>query len=449
MRFLGALALACCAAGGLGMPRGVRAHARPPALRQLLVDPSNPDRLVAQATWGLATSEDGGATWRWTCAAAYDVDPTGADPRVALIDGSIHVASFGGVRTSAAGCDWTPTVETQLAPDVVPLPDNGDALVLTSETAADGLARWSATGGVTPLFEAPGDLRLDRVVFAAGDPSRLYIGARVPLGPMRERALVMLASVDGGRSFEEAVVPRVGEEYRLLADAVDPDDPERVYAHALNFDGEMAPERVLRSADGGRTFEEVLGVPQVGALLALPGGVVWVGSRLGGLWRSEDRGERFTRVADVSVHCLTATAEELFVCTDQARDGFALGRRVEGAVTPLLELSAIRELAACPTCSQTGVICPGWFPDVVQDLEIPPEEVGLTEADLPGDAGTGAPREVVLPFECGGPGPPPSEGGCAAGGGPVPYALVVGLLVVGRVRRRAMRERNSVAPRPS
>ena len=156
------------------------------------------------------------------------------------------------------------------------------------------------------------------------------------------------------------------------------------------------------------------------------------------------RGDTFTRIADVSVQCLTAHRDALLVCTDQALDGFALARlglegAAEGRLAPLLRLGEIREPAACPTCSATGITCPGWLPDIAQDLAIPPEEVGLTAADLPGDAGTGAPREAVVPFECGGPAPPESPG-CAAAPAPLGAALLLFFAALGR--RLAFRARN-------
>ncbi|MCZ7680499.1 MAG: DMT family transporter [Sandaracinaceae bacterium] len=50
---------------------GAAAHARPPRLSQVAFHPDEPSVLVLTATFGLVTSEDGGASWRWTCAAAY------------------------------------------------------------------------------------------------------------------------------------------------------------------------------------------------------------------------------------------------------------------------------------------------------------------------------------------------------------------------------------------
>ncbi|MEO0323473.1 MAG: MYXO-CTERM sorting domain-containing protein [Myxococcota bacterium] len=418
------------------------AHGRPPALRQLAIDPDNADRWVAQATWGLATSDDGGESWRWTCAAAYGADPTFEDPRLALIDGAIHLASFGGIRASPGGCDWETSLSADLASDLVVTPDGG-ALALIFEGERDRLVRYEGGGPAETLFEAPDDVLFDRVVVAPSDRSEVYLSGRVPLGPMRERQLVLLASTDAGASFLRTDIARVGEEYSLIVDAVDADDARTVYAHALNFDGEMAPERVLRSRDGGASFEAVLGVPQVGGLLSLSGGRVFVGSRLGGLWLSNDGGNTFARIADESVQCLTRRGDALLVCTDQALDGFALGQlalanAARGEIVPLLRLDEIRDPAVCPRCSATGITCPGWLPDIVQDLAIAPEAFGLTEADLPGEAGTGAPREPVVPAECGGPLAASGRSGCASAeeAPSAPLMGALGLLLLQARRRR-------------
>ena len=85
-------------------PALVCAHARPASLVHLAFDPGDPSRMVAQATWGLAISEDGGASFTWTCAAAFGVDARNEDPPIALTaDGAVLLATFDGLVRGVPG----------------------------------------------------------------------------------------------------------------------------------------------------------------------------------------------------------------------------------------------------------------------------------------------------------------------------------------------------------
>ena len=44
-----------------------RANGRFPGASQLVVDPSNDQRIVVRATFGVLQTTDRGATWRWVC----------------------------------------------------------------------------------------------------------------------------------------------------------------------------------------------------------------------------------------------------------------------------------------------------------------------------------------------------------------------------------------------
>ncbi|WP_374013498.1 WD40/YVTN/BNR-like repeat-containing protein [Pseudoxanthomonas koreensis] len=101
--------------------------------------------------------------------------------------------------------------------------------------------------------------------------------------------------------------------------ALDPSDPQRVYLAAGTYTHEHAGNgAILRSADRGATFQRSdlpfkLGANELargnGERLAVDpndGRVLFLGSRAHGLWRSEDHGVRWKRVADFPA---LATAE--------------------------------------------------------------------------------------------------------------------------------------------
>ena len=77
------------------------AHGRPPSIQELRFHPSDPQRIVGEATWGLVFSDDGGQSWGWICAAAYGVDARMEDPHVAWgADGSILLGLKIGLTTA-------------------------------------------------------------------------------------------------------------------------------------------------------------------------------------------------------------------------------------------------------------------------------------------------------------------------------------------------------------
>src|SRR5580692_4963693 len=75
--------------------RGAVANGRFPASTQVVFSPSDPDRIVVRATYGLLLSDDNGATWRWLCEMALGVPSVSVeDPSVALTGGDALVVGL-------------------------------------------------------------------------------------------------------------------------------------------------------------------------------------------------------------------------------------------------------------------------------------------------------------------------------------------------------------------
>jgi len=403
-------------------------------LQQLRFDPEDPDRILAQATWGLARSDDGGSSWRWTCAAVYGVDARMEDPAASWgPDGEILLATFRGVWSSVDGCAWEQALADEFASDVVVV--EGVAMAAATRGAAEDQLFRREDDAWVPFGETTGRALVDHVL-AAGE--RLYLVGAVPRTAETERALTVLRSDDGGRTHERFEVPIEEEDRGLVAWTLG-DDPDELWVSVWHARGETTPERVMRSRDGGESWDEVLRVAQVGGV-AVDGERAWIGSKLGGLWRSD--GDGFTRISEVAVRCLEWVNDALWICGDEALGGVALSRSVDGdELEPVVRLREIAALEECARCSDVGVTCPGWLPDIVVDLGIDPETVGIPPPEL--DGSVGAPRDASLPFECGG--PPPSRDGCAcrASGPEETPVLVLLLLVFGARLRRAARRRHA------
>ncbi len=440
-----ALAVAVILAPGLAA-----AHGRPPLLGYIVSSPADPRVLYARGTWGLAVSRDGGARWRWLCAAAMGVDARSEDPTLrAMSDGSLLAGTFGGLLRSEDGaCSWDAPEPALEGRYVVTLAVGGGAVyAIAAEPGQRDVLYRSLDAGLTwaPHGDGFGEVLVGSLVAAPSNPQRLYGAGQIPPRAAGEpRRAFLVVSDDGGLTFTpRELTPLEAGERELAVWAVDPNNADRVYAQVLHFNGEEAPERVVRSDDAGLSWSTVLRAPYLGGLLARADGSVLVGSRLGGLWRAEDGATFAPLDADVAVACLHDATDTVWMCVDEARSGYALASSTDGrAFAPALRLSDIDELAPCPACTAGAVVCPAWRPDVIYDL-------GLDAALPPGfdpDGGTGAPRDASTPAECapdGGPGGPGSTGcGCRSaprGAGRLPLAL--GLFAAAMLRFRHTRSR--------
>ncbi len=203
----------------------------------------------------------------------------------------------------------------------------------------DGGASWRAAATLPGYF-------LETVEVAPSDPSRVYATAFVT-GPEP----VFLRSDDGGATMRETTRSFAGAQSAWIA-GVDPTRPDVVYVRGQRPGG--AGTILSRSDDGGRSFRrlaETTGAMR-GFALSDDGATVWFGSSDAreGLQRSV-RGGPFARTREQPVvQCLRQHAGTLYVCADEAVDGYALGRSRDGGdtVTPLLSLRALTDPVTCP-----------------------------------------------------------------------------------------------------
>ncbi|MEM9193409.1 MAG: hypothetical protein AAGF12_29815 [Myxococcota bacterium] len=392
----------------LGLYSGVAAaHGRPPSLNQLHF---RGDVILAQGTFGLVRSDDGGQSFYTYCAAAYGVDARNLDPRILLgPNDRALVGTYDGLlqRNECSFSFPEPALEDQFVIDLVALDEDVTRLLAlrTDGSKPDQLFR-SDDGGQSfePLGPAIEDVLLERVLTANGG-TRIYLSGARPQRPDQSRAAFLFRSDDSGATFERFSFPLLEGERNLIILGAEGDT---VFGQVLHFNGEFTPERLVVSRDGGETFTDVGGLVDIGGFAATSVGTL-VGSRRGGLYRIDDGLER---LSDIAVRCIGEHRGEVFVCADQTVDGFALARSADGvAFEPMLRLEEIGIVPPCPDCSDVAITCEAWAPDLVYDLGI--------DAPLPPDfdpqGDVGAPREVPLPVRCGGEGPSPgiAGGGCA------------------------------------
>ncbi|MBX3276175.1 MAG: hypothetical protein KF729_38335 [Sandaracinaceae bacterium] len=449
------------------LPATAAAHGRPAFVGQIVFHPTDPDVIVARGTWGLAITEDGGASWRWLCAAVAGVDATREDPAILVTpDGSILFGTYDGLaRSTPDRCAFErpAALDGRFVIDLAPDASEPSVVwaIATSGGEPDEVFRSADEGRTFRRVGMPVDeILLERVRVAPSDPSRVYLSGAIPVVAIRydggvpdggpattERRGMLLRSRDGGERFEVIEVPLLDEERNVHLLAVDPTDPDRLLVRMTRRIIDPREERVVLSEDGGETWTTVMSARQIsGGAFSAGGARAWVSSRvLDGLFRSDDAGRSFSQLEQLSMPCVAARGDEVWACVDELVHGYSAVRSSDGGDTleTALRFSDLYELVECSRCTPVGHLCPQWFPDLVYDLRLDASTGGEFL-----DGSTGGPRDAgTLPGECGmdgsvpardaGPGGGDDGCGCRAAGrgGPAPSWLV-GLALFAALRRR-------------
>ena len=217
-----------------------------------------------------------------------------------------------------SGLSWReigPAMFAGRVADVAGVPGNRNVLYVA--TASSGLFR-STNGGTTfePVFESGGTLSIGAIAVPPTDPEVVYVGTGE--GAVRNSISFgdgIYKTTDGGRTWGHLGLTDTERFSRI---AIDPDDPETVFAAAMGHAwGPNAERGLFRSRDGGATWQKVLyvnattGASDVAIDPSDPD-IVYAGMydylrrpwhfRSGGpgsgLFRSTDGGDTWTRLTD-------------------------------------------------------------------------------------------------------------------------------------------------------
>ncbi|HEX2641665.1 MAG TPA: hypothetical protein VHU81_01640 [Thermoanaerobaculia bacterium] len=273
-------------------------HVLPEGLAAV-ADPADPESALATADDGTVLfTRDGGRTWRpsdlFIGPMHFAFAPSRPSQVYAWRDADVYCSHDRGV--SWQGLAWTGFYNARDLAVAARHP------LLLHVAAREGLFR-STDGGLTwSQVGAVGEGSFARVAIDPAHPRRVYAVA--------ERGVVW-RSDDLGASWSR--LADLGEDRRLTAFAVDPDAPEVLYLGTQTYldsgatEPSARPGRLLRSADGGRTWAEALETEVVRDIVVEPGAGgggprrAWLATDALGVWRSADAGVTWNP-ANVGLH---------------------------------------------------------------------------------------------------------------------------------------------------
>jgi photosystem II stability/assembly factor-like uncharacterized protein len=417
--------LGACVLLGAG---DARANGRYPLADQIVVDPANPDHLVARATFGLLGSDDAGQRFRWVCETAVGYFGVEDPPIAVTANGSVVVAHSKGLSVSAdGGCTWIRNpglTGTWFGVDVTVVAARPHEALAVLSNIQDGAYTVSVVRTVNDgaswdeLVSSLGTNFLATTIeVAPSNPDRVYLSGKVLPGG----TAAIMRSDDGGRTFSPFPLDITGA-YSIFIGAVDPHDPDVVYLRTNADD----IGRVLVSHDGASSWNEIWQAPDdvSGFALSPDGATLAVGASSVGVSIASTSDFAFRRTSNVGVYCLTFWGERLLVCTKEAIDGFSIGVSDDLGehFDALLHLSDVLPRACAEDAS--AAVC-------VLDWENVAMAIGV-DAGVRGGLDAGAPPA------------PPSTDGCDCALGParaVPSNIASALAIAGAIAS-ALRRRH-------
>jgi photosystem II stability/assembly factor-like uncharacterized protein len=416
------------------------ANGRYPSAGQIIVDPSDPARMVVRATYGILATRDSGASWGWICEEAVGFGGV-EDPMMGITgDGTILAGIFKGLSVSHdLGCSWAfeggglteryvtdLSVEKQDPTRAVLIVSNGvgpNQFLTQLYESMDNGATWTQAG-----VNLPEEFLGLTVDVAPSNPMRVYISGRYG-APSYPGALQH--SLDRGQTWEKLDVPGSDDTHLPYLSAIDPNDPELLY---VRLDGDPV-DALLVSKDGGKSwstaFESVGNL--YGFALSPDGSTVYIGGGKDGLWRAPTSTLTFEKIADLTIRCLTATEAGLYACADEFADGFTAGFSDDQGKTwkPLMHLASPCGPLACDEGTSVATKCRDPWGVTQLTINAEPCDAGSTTNPPP-------PPPDTTPTDPGGCGcrAAPSVGAGAGAGAALGLAVAVWLR--GRQRRRRL-----------
>jgi hypothetical protein len=387
------------------------ANGRFPRAQRLVEDPRDPNRLLLGATYGLVYGAE-------------------TDPMVDIAgDRSILATVFRSLnRSDPSGCNFLPRLGLLDAEDVRDFSIQNDTArtVIAVQRSIDGSSRrhelyesedngqtFQRFGSELPADSVQTVVTLDA---APSNPARLYVS-----GLTTDGNGVFLSSEDRGETWQAWPIDVDPSSFEApYIAAIDPNDPAKVYVRTdhWRFDEaegtEVASDRLLYSADGGHSFQDIraAGGKLFGFALSPDGQTLLIGygdPQLGGglvvdpetvgLYKSATSSFSFEKIFDGPINCLTWTERGIYACSSEDVSGFEVGFSEHADFTladaapfsPLLRFGDVRGPLDCPACSSGARCGPDWQLQcyLFSACDVQPNLPDSTDCSAGGAAGAG------------------------------------------------------------
>jgi hypothetical protein len=325
-------------------------------------------RALVRTNRGLIVEDANVRSFRLVCNDAFHASLVEVPPLATTSDGRILLGTYeaGFLLSSADACSFEPVPGALSGLNAVDVAQDSQgrlrALVLPLDGSPAGLFESRDEGqtfaSVTTFSVVPTALEV-----APSDPARVYVSALA--FDANTTFARLLRSTDAGRTFTDLPLELDASELRAFVEKVDPVAPDRVFVRTLSRDG-LTPERLLRSDDGGQSFQTVLQEPGPLSVAVAPDGAVWAGSAVG-LSRSTDGARTFTALTSLElsrVTCLSLHAGRLYACGFHAGEfGVVMSSDQGASIEWFLRFPDVQARADCATGSDEALYCAAAFRD--------------------------------------------------------------------------------------
>ncbi|HEU0033071.1 MAG TPA: hypothetical protein VFQ53_20705 [Kofleriaceae bacterium] len=422
-----------------------QANGRAPGTSTINFRQGAEQHIAAGMTFGLLYSDDGGATWQWSCEDAVGYGGM-YDPDYAYTStGALFATTFDGVKVNRDGCTFAPT-SLEPAPPAVKFfsviaqgPDG--AIYAAAADPMDAKIYKSTDNGMTfPVAAAAGQLNdwYQSLEVAPSNASVIYVsGYRIKAG--QPKVFLLFKSTNGGASYAPLPVTDFATMPNSTIDIVgiDPANPNLVYARVTLEDNSIS-DAIYRSTDGGQSWTRILGKQASIAFLVRKTGELVAATQAFGTVHSTNTGTTWTDVAGAPhINCLAEnSAGEVWACTQNygspqvPSDDFGIMKSTNLTTwTGVVKYQDIQEPRPCAAGTPQKDQC-----DAVLWCGLC-SQLGCTanrDCAAAGDGGPGVDQTVVQK---------PPKGCCETGGEGVPGLLAIGIAVGMVMLRRPRRTR--------